>query len=78
MFVAVASVRLTRHYTRICSLGIAAVLRTAGTQDSVAEKSSLLHLNQRRHTGMKAHKGLTGCLNTPGMCTMSFGCCLFR
>lgn len=36
--------------------GIAAALRTASTQDSDAEKSSLLHLSQGRHAGKKAHR----------------------
>lgn len=37
--------------------GNAAVPWTASTQDSDAEKSSLLHLNQGCHIGIKAHKG---------------------
>lgn len=41
--------------------GNAAVLRAASTQDSDAEKSSLLHLNRGRHAGIKSHRGLAGC-----------------
>lgn len=59
-------------------LGNAAALRTASIVDSDAERSSLLHLNQGRLTGIKAHKGLAGCLDTHGTCTMSLGCGLFR
>lgn len=59
-------------------LGNAAVLWTASTVDSNAERSSLLHLNQGRLAGIKAHRGLAGCLDTPGTCTMSLGCGLFR
>lgn len=51
--------------------GNAAVLQAASTQDSDAEKSSLLHSNPGCHAGIKSHRGLAGCLDTPGTCTAS-------
>ena len=78
MFVPVASVCLTRHYTWILVPGNTAALQTADTQDSGAEKNSLLQLNQGCHAGIKAHRGLAEGSDTPGTCTMSLGCGLFR
>ena len=73
MFVLVASVCLTRHYTRICSLGMLLCSRPPAHKILMLRRA-LYYIWPR---APRWHRGLAGCLNSPGTCTMSFGCGLF-